>query len=39
VLEFALDPLVTPARVVPGQAEDQLDHVLIQGWSAGLVVG
>jgi hypothetical protein len=38
VLEFALDPLVAPARVLPGQADDQLSHVLVQRWSAGLVV-
>ena len=38
VLQFALDLLVAPARVVPGQADDQLLDVLVQRWSAGLVV-
>jgi hypothetical protein len=38
VLQFALDPLVAPARVLSGQADDQLSHVLVQRWSDGLVV-
>jgi hypothetical protein len=38
VLEFAFDALVAPARVLPGQADDQLLHLLVQWWSAGLVV-
>ncbi len=37
-LEFALDALVTPARVLPDKADDQLLHLLVQRWSAGLVV-
>ena len=36
--KFALDRLVAPARVLPGQADDQLLDVLVQPWSAGLVV-
>ena len=39
VLEFALDPLVAPARVLPGQADDQLLYLLVQRWSAGLMCG
>jgi hypothetical protein len=37
-LEFALNALVAPAGVLPGQADDQLLHVLVQRGSAGLVV-
>jgi hypothetical protein len=37
-LEFPLDPLVAPARVLPGQADDQLLHVIVQRWSSGLMV-
>jgi hypothetical protein len=37
-LELALDALVAPARVLPGQADDQLLYLLVQRWSAGLVV-
>jgi hypothetical protein len=29
-LEFALDPLVTPPRVLPGQADDQLLRFLVR---------
>jgi hypothetical protein len=36
-LEFALDALVAPGWVLPGQTDDQLLHVLVQRWSAGLV--
>jgi hypothetical protein len=35
VLEFALDALVTPARVLLGQADDQLQHFPVQRWPAG----
>jgi hypothetical protein len=34
VLQFALDALVAPARVLPGQAEDQLLGLLVQRWPA-----
>jgi hypothetical protein len=37
-LEFALDPLVAPARVLPGQAANQLLYLLVQRWSSGLMV-
>jgi hypothetical protein len=30
VLELALDALVTPARVLPGQADDHLPHLSVQ---------
>jgi hypothetical protein len=32
--QLALDALVAPARVLPGQAGDQLLHVRVQRWSA-----
>jgi hypothetical protein len=34
VLELSLDALVAPAGIVPGQADDQLLHLLIQRWPA-----
>jgi len=37
-LECPLDPLVAPARVLPGQTDDQRLHVIVQRWSAGLMV-
>src|SRR6266540_1997833 len=37
-LELALDALVAPARVLSSQADDQLLHVLVQRWPAGLMV-
>ena len=33
-----LDALVAPARVLPGQADDQLLHLLVQRWSPGPAV-
>ena len=33
-LELALDALVAPARVLPGQADDQLLQLLIKRWSS-----
>jgi hypothetical protein len=33
VLQLALDPLVAPGEVLPGQADDQLLHLLVQ-WPA-----
>src|SRR5215211_4765014 len=38
VLEFALEALVTPARVLPGQVDDQLQHLSVQRWPAGVAV-
>ena len=37
-LEFALDALVAPGGVLPRQADNQLLHLLIQRWPAGLAV-
>ncbi len=37
-LQLALDPLVAPAGVLPGQADDQLLHLLVQWRPAGLAV-
>ena len=34
--ELALDPLVAPGRVLPGQADDQLLRLLVQRWPARL---
>jgi len=36
--EFSLDALVAPARVLPGQADDQLLQVLVQWRSPGSAV-
>ena len=38
VEQFALDALVAPARVLPGQADDQLLHLLVQWRPAGLAI-
>jgi hypothetical protein len=38
VEQLALDALVTPARVLPGQADDQLLDSLVQRWPAGLAM-
>jgi hypothetical protein len=37
-LQLALDPLVAPAGVLFGQADDQLLHLLVQRRPAGLAV-
>jgi hypothetical protein len=37
-LQLAVDPLVAPAKVLLGQAEDQLLHLLVQRRPAGLAV-
>jgi hypothetical protein len=36
--ELTLDPLVTPARILPGQADDQLLDILVQWWPTGLTM-
>jgi hypothetical protein len=36
--QLALDALVAPAGVLPGQPDDQLLHVLVKRWPAGLAV-
>jgi hypothetical protein len=35
--QFVLDPLVTPAGVLPGEPRDQVDDRIVDGWSAGPV--
>jgi hypothetical protein len=37
-LELSFDPLVAPSRVLLGEADDQLLHLLIQRWPTGLAV-
>ena len=37
--QFALDALVAPARVLSGQADDQLLDVLVQRWPPGRGAG
>ena len=39
LLELAQDADVTPARVLPCQANDQLDLLFGQGWTAVAPVG
>jgi hypothetical protein len=36
---LALDPLVTPPRVLSGEADDQLLHLVLQRRPAGLAMG
>jgi len=36
--QFSFAALVAPARVLPGQADEQLLNVRVQRWSAGPVV-
>ncbi len=37
-LQLAFDALVAPARVLPGQADNQLLHLRVQRWPAGRAV-
>jgi hypothetical protein len=36
--QLALDALVAPVGALPGQPDDQLLHLLVQRWPAGLAV-